>query len=1523
VVVETMTISGYVVDEPISGATVKLLSLDNEELKTAITDSNGSYSLEVGEDKVANGFMLEVTGGSMNGEDFNGILRAIYGAGEDFEKANVTLITTLVAKMAMIDGDSSIEKRDLALQKLSDMGMIQLDDWFKIEPSMVDSDMLHVAIRLDGLDVLLNNLLEDLNDDELSNDNHPFFATAHGGINRIFISPVDSVSLFAGQVNELNVSSTFLDNNESNITVTKVSGPSWATVNGRIINISPPETETNFTTYTLSIEASANGVRIGRKKDITISLLKPVILVEGELGTAGGRIENEWKDISISVDNNQLDKSYAISLIAGMNNKGEVVKFYKIEPEMSDEYFDKLNINMPSIDIIKQNYLLNNDINRNLKNRAEDKKRLNPCIEDWIDRNEDGFKFDKIWDFNEADFIMMLSINGYPRKTIEKEKVPYTISECAWTLRSSEYKFLFDKKNEGEENYMLGKTPVLFIHGFIRSGNLGGFDDKGEYFGHFPRLSKELGFVPFEFDWRTNANFREVADDLGRAISMITEKTGKKVHIVAHSFGGLLIRTLLQGMALKKSNIYTKEWAEKNILSVTTVGTPHQGIMGKQTGLNFDDGGDITFPKGRHGLLGEAIEVCMAVTCDQVGEEWWNLTELGRKYVGLERPSEFLYKLTKSLSKYPNIKTQVLMGVLAENFRCKKTENKDKCTMHHLLRGLTGIGDGLIQLASQRIAPDLGIAKDTIQNEPSTSFSINSNIEEHLLGFIADTYDNFTVGYQDNIFSILSQFESLDSIESYLKTDIPTEWVEGYVHAGSSGLKEFEIEKDFLDFLGKGHFFAYRMNEVGIDNCKNITKTNIGECRHATWNYFRKFVEVPGEEVLPNNKIFAFGKVFQNGGIPEQPYVVKVYVNNEYLDEKTITGTSDYSISVEFRGKTDDSKYMYHVEVIPINSNLRANSSNIIETDTTIEKSKLSFNDILLVDTKYEASEISIDLKDATENVELSDFDISVYDGNNLIVSGHTDNMVYSTNIGLGDYTCVATKTGYKASIPIPCYSKKDETTSYTIRIYSDEAVGIAIKGSFSDPQIETEYNVKKVGLDTSTGTLKLALTGEGNTQVDTTFPFIWIANSGEGTISKLDTRTGNELGRYRTSEGNGNPSRTTVDKEGNVWVGNRSNNTITKIGLSEWGQCIDKNKNGVIDTSQGATDIKNWGEDECLLLHIALAYNGVDTPSDIRLVAIDKDNNVFAGGRYQTSLFKVNGATGEIIGAVNTLQGHYGGVVDKYGNLWSMQYASGKVQKITNNMSTKELISLGHKGYGIAIDKYGKIWTTEHGSIFSTFDPADPTATLKVFDQTDSYYAQGIACDGNGDIFIAGSSSQSLVGHYKQRFSADGTFEGVDFVTNYAVGQGPIGVAVDSQGKVWSANYHANSASRIDPITGEVANFPAGATPYNYSDMTGNVVRNITTRQGTWEAVFDGKELDFLWNQVTWRLKQALPVGTMVKVFVKVSNSNNDWGALPYIEVANGARLSNSAGQYAKLKVELSSENLTDTPEVIEILLQ
>lgn len=495
---------------------------------------------------------------------------------------------------------------------------------------------------------------------------------------------------------------------------------------------------------------------------------------------------------------------------------------------------------------------------------------------------------------------------------------------------------------------------------------------------------------------------------------------------------------------------------------------------------------------------------------------------------------------------------------------------------------------------------------------------------------------------------------------------------------------------------------------------------------------------------------------------------------------------------------------------------------------------------------------------------------------------------------------------------------------------------------SFNDPTLESLYEVQKVGLDTTDGTLRLPLkVGD----VDSTFPYIWIANSGEGTISKLDVNTGVELGRYRTGPGNGNPSRTTVDQDGNVWVGNRNNNTITKVGLKEFDNCIDRNGNGVIDTSTGKDDIKSWGgyfgdgqgianaQDECVLQHIALQADGVSTPYDIRMIAIDKDNNVFTGGHQTKSIFKVDGKTGKIINAAMTNGSFYGGLIDKEGNVWAASRyfhgGVGRVLKVSNDLSTSEVIDAGIPVYGIALDKYGKIWVTDaYSTAFATFNPTDFLGTQKVFYQQNrggqSCYAQGLAVDDNDNIFIAGCGS-AVVGHYKQVVNGNNT--GVEFVANYSVSSGPTGVAVDGKGNVWSSDYGNNAVSRItlaaNPIDAKIEKFDVGYQPYNYSDMTGRTVRNITNRQGTWEAIFDGTIPDFEWKKLVWTLKQALPEGTNVTAYAKAANAKVELGGKQYAEVKNNQTIAAMKGRFIKVKFQLTSSNQTATPEIKGIDLQ
>lgn len=587
---------------------------------------------------------------------------------------------------------------------------------------------------------------------------------------------------------------------------------------------------------------------------------------------------------------------------------------------------------------------------------------------------------------------------------------------------------------------------------------------------------------------------------------------------------------------------------------------------------------------------------------------------------------------------------------------------------------------------------------------------------------------------------------------------------------------------------------------------------------------------------------------------------------------------------------------------------------------------------------------------------------VNIYDGNTQFVA-------YANVVGTSwTFTPAMPLTSgvhsFTADVSDELANTGSRSESYVINISASPAspfTDVGQNNGFNNPTLETVYEIKKIGLDTSDGTLRLPLTvGE----VDSTFPYIWIANSGEGTISKLATRdhyrkspqtgeqelvkTGQELGRYRTGPGNGNPSRTTVDQDGNVWVGNRDNNTITKVGLFEFGNCIDRNGNGKIDTSAGKDDLKDWGGsfgdgqgfvnalDECVLQHVNLQAEGVDTPTDIRLIAIDKDNNVFAGGTNRQSIFKVNGSTGQIIKGAMTNGSFYGGLIDKNNNLWAASRITGygMVHKVSNDLNNSEIISANLDVYGIALDKYGKIWVTNaYAPNFATFNPADIAGTLTVFSQqgrnSGGCYAQGVAVDDNDNIFIAGGhrdcNNGAVVGHYKQLVSSNSV--SIQFVANYQVSSGPTGVAVDGNSNVWSTDLYNNAASRItlasNPDDAKIDTFPVGLTPYNYSDMTGRTVRNITNRQGTWEAIFDGGVLNFEWKKLVWSLKNQLPQGTAVAAYAKTANAKVDLGGKQYQQVENNLPLSGMKGQFIKVKFVLTSADSKSTPEITGIDFQ
>ena len=115
------------------------------------------------------------------------------------------------------------------------------------------------------------------------------------------------------------------------------------------------------------------------------------------------------------------------------------------------------------------------------------------------------------------------------------------------------------------------------------------------------------------------------------------------------------------------------------------------------------------------------------------------------------------------------------------------------------------------------------------------------------------------------------------------------------------------------------------------------------------------------------------------------------------------------------------------------------------------------------------------------------------------------------------------------------------------------------------------------------------------------TFNFLWVANTGEDTVSKIDINTMQEVARY--AAGGSEPTRVAVDYLGDAWIANRSfsgQGSVTKIA-GEPARCLDRGEPGV-QTSTGPEDV--LVEDDCVLFTAGVPLGELDAVP--RALAVD-----------------------------------------------------------------------------------------------------------------------------------------------------------------------------------------------------------------------------------------------------------------------------------------------------------------------------
>ncbi len=331
----------------------------------------------------------------------------------------------------------------------------------------------------------------------------------------------------------------------------------------------------------------------------------------------------------------------------------------------------------------------------------------------------------------------------------------------------------------------------------------------------------------------------------------------------------------------------------------------------------------------------------------------------------------------------------------------------------------------------------------------------------------------------------------------------------------------------------------------------------------------------------------------------------------------------------------------------------------------------------------------------------------------------------------------------------------------------------------------------------------------------DLELSYIWIANSAQGTISKLDTVTMVEEGRYQAKPFGGDPSRTSVNLEGDVAVANRNGGVAKFWARSE--DCQDSNGQAGIQTSTGSGDVLPWGEDDCLAWYTELVCSS-NRPVAWTRGTFNEAECAYEGMQLWTvcdgNTLLLDGETGAIEETIPVPGGAggwafvYGGAADADGNFWGLDTGNGSLYRVDYQSLDVQSWPLGPSGgYGITVDSVGRPWTCGGGGV-SRFNIDSST-----WDTTGGFGGIG-GCMTDGDQLIWHSNDFGmLLGFNIETLDVDEQIQLPEYVH---------GVSVDFQGKVWGVGFANNNAYRADPVTDDVDTYSGLTGAYTYSDMTG-----------------------------------------------------------------------------------------------------
>ena len=411
--------------------------------------------------------------------------------------------------------------------------------------------------------------------------------------------------------------------------------------------------------------------------------------------------------------------------------------------------------------------------------------------------------------------------------------------------------------------------------------------------------------------------------------------------------------------------------------------------------------------------------------------------------------------------------------------------------------------------------------------------------------------------------------------------------------------------------------------------------------------------------------------------------------------------------------------------------------------------------------------------------------------------------------------------------------------------------------------------------------------------------PYIYIANSLPGTVSKLRIKDGVEVGRFYVGV---NPSRTAVDGNGDAWIAMRGRTSDRTGAVLENivkldGRCIPKVKPPNVTR-------------ECILLDIP------DVSNVLRGIAVDATGDVWAGAYMKHELVRMDGRTGLVKKRIR-LPGDfspYGVAVDERGYIWVASRTGSlvavRVDPLSNRVDLKiPLKQTKHtRPYGLAADGKGGIWFGSNAPYVFLLDAV--TGKLRkhivVGKQT-----RGVAVDERGWLWVADSRLNAVLKVSQEDGSVKGSFP---------VGKSPVGVAVDHAGDIWAVNLQSHDATKLTVDGTLRGTFPVGKSPYTYGDMTGAAYRVFHTLRGVFRGRYNVGVKGAMWRSLRW--KGMLSKYAKIVMKARAADASRALSQRPWTDVSIRSRQATLSlkGAWLEIEVSLVTKQRT-TPSLLDAI--